>query len=726
MKCWVSRKGTGDNAVVCIENRLRGWSYAAMWMSLLSIVMLVTSMGSSSPISLRSATFDARQGEPYLEAHRLEQAGEWERALERFEQLASSRSDFADYALLGAARCYREVGELDRARSALDELLSRFPASPGIPYARLELGRVFADAGLLEESATQIEEALGIQPSSIDKTEALYMLGSLYAEMGSEEKALRTFERLCKLAPRSDQALLGAEYLAGTGGISGKLDAIRVFAPQKRHETVIGICEQLLEDPSVGERRAGIMLDLARAYTGANRPDDAIETYEAVTDQFPDTSSGAQALLESAWLSERRGYGAEALWMRQRVRNEYPGTLHAVQAQWDLARSYERGGMTEEAVAQYAKLGHDHPDSFLADDALFRAGVMSYLSEDYARAAELFVEATNVAADRLVDDAPYWAGKAYLASGKSHIAAHYLSRSAQVDPPAFCSYRAWAALRQLSAIGFRRAYRVPIGKKWLMILPARLSPGESTRNRALFSASPLAGLSEEAQRLATRANFLLRHQLPEADWDLDRLILAVSPGTPSVRAQLFLYVEAFDRCVDTAERASATPDGRTEFADFLPYLYPLAHVRQVHELVSGTEIDPFIIHAVMREESRLNWKLVSGAGAVGLMQIMPGTGRWIASRMELEGYDEESLDDRDVNLRLGVGYLNYLWDEFDGVLVHVLAAYNAGPGNVKKWLEAGTGSEDVDVFIETIPFEETRNYVKKVLGAYGNYIQLYK
>jgi soluble lytic murein transglycosylase len=108
------------------------------------------------------------------------------------------------------------------------------------------------------------------------------------------------------------------------------------------------------------------------------------------------------------------------------------------------------------------------------------------------------------------------------------------------------------------------------------------------------------------------------------------------------------------------------------------------------------------------------------------MQIMPGTGRWIASKMELEDYDEESLNDRDVNLTLGVWYLDYLWDEFDGNLVHVLAAYNAGPGNVRRWLETRTGSKDVDVFIETIPFDETRNYVKKVLGAYGNYIQLYK
>lgn len=700
--------------------------YVAMSMSFLVLVLLVMSTGSSSPISLRSATFDAREGEPYLDARRLEQAGEWEGALEKFERIASSRSDFADYALLGAARCYREVGELERARSALDELLSKFPGSSSVLYARLEMGRVLADSGLLKESATQIDQALGVQPSSINKPEALYLLGSVYAEMGSEDKALRTFERLCKLAPRSDQALLGAEYLAGTGNISSKLDAIRVFATQKRHETVIEICEQLLEDESPGGHRARVMLELAASYAGADRPDDATETYAAVIDQFPGTSSGAQALLETAALSQRRGYLEDALWMRQRLRNEYPGTSHAVQAQWGLARSYDSQGMTEEAVAQYLKLGHDHPSSFLADDSLFRAGILLYLSEEYARAAELFVEATNVAADRLVDDAPYWAGKAYLASGKSHIAAHYLSRAAQVRPAAFCSYRAWAALRELSAIGYTRAYRVPLGKKWLMILPSRLTSGDDTRRKAVLGASPPVGLSDEAARLAIRANFLLRHKLPEADWDLDKLTLAVSPATPPALAQLFLYIEAFGRCVDTAERAANDPGSRAQFADIVPYLYPLAHVRKVQELVSKTDIDPLLIQAVMREESRLKPMQVSSAGAVGLMQIMPGTGRWVASRIELEDYDEQSLHDRDVNLTLGVRYFDYLWDEFDGNLVHVLAAYNAGPANVGRWLEAGSGSKDVDVFIETIPFEETRNYVKKVLGAYGNYIQLYR
>jgi soluble lytic murein transglycosylase len=233
-------------------------------------------------------------------------------------------------------------------------------------------------------------------------------------------------------------------------------------------------------------------------------------------------------------------------------------------------------------------------------------------------------------------------------------------------------------------------------------------------------------MNDAATRLATRANFLLRHKLPEADWDLDKLTAMASPSTPLGRAQLFLYVESFDRCVDIAERMSANPDSQVRFADTLAYLYPLAHARRVQELASDVDLDPLLIHAVMREESHLKPRLVSGAGAVGLMQIMPATGAWIAARTGFDGYDDESLYDRDVNLELGTRYLDYLWDEFGGNLIHVLAAYNGGPASVKRWLANSDGSKDVDVFIETLPFEETRNYIKKVLGAYGNYIQLYR
>ena len=690
------------------------------------IIPFVCSVSLNSALSLRGATFDAREGRPYLEARKLEQATEWKEALEMFEQLVSSRSEFTDYALLGIGRCYRQLEKPERARDVLEKLLSDLPQSPVVPYARVELGAALADLDLLGESVVQLEQALGIEPSSINKPEVLHLLASTYLKMGRQDNALRTFKRICKMAPRSDQALLSAEHLAETGGVPEKLEATRVYVAQKQWEMAIDVCQQILGDGGADSgQQARVLLELARAYAGADRSSEALETYAAVAERFASSSFGAQALLESATLNARQRHREDAVWIWQRLRNEYPRMPQAVQAQWELARAYDRSGISKEAIAQYAKFAHEHPTSFLADDALFRAGLQSYLSGDYVRAAELLVEATNAASDRLTDDAPYWAGKAYLASGKTHIAAHYFSRSAQVRPAGFYSYRAWAALRELSMIGFTRANRVPLGDRWLMILPSKLST-PTARRKAVIAASPPARLSEPAAKLARRATFLIRHQLPEADWELDKLRLMNVSSNPLQLAQLFLYVEAFHKCVSTAEGLSADAIGQSRVTSLLPYLYPLAYAQQVDKLALTAGLDPLLVHAVMREESRFSGTLVSSAGAIGLMQVIPTTGRWVASQLALDDYDEHSLFDRDVSLTLGTWYLGYLWKEFDGNLIHVLAAYNAGPGNVRRWLNADNVPEDVDGFIETIPLDETRNYIKKVLGTYGNYLQLYR
>jgi len=690
------------------------------------ILTFVCSTSLISAISLRGATFDAREGRPYLEARTLEQAAEWEKSLESFEQLLSTKSEFSDYALLGMARCYRQLGRAKRAKGTIEKLLDDFPQSPAVAYARVELGAALADIGSFTEAVAQLERALGVQPSSVDKPEVLHQLGSIYLRMARQDDALGTFRRICTTAPRSDQALLAADYLASTGGVVEKLEAARVYISQRHWDTAIETCHQVIcETRTDSGYQARALLELARAYAGAGRPSDALGTYAGVAEEFAGSSFGAQALLESATLDVRQKYLEDAVWTWQRLRNEYAGTPQAVQAQWELARSYDRNGVLEGAIAQYAKFARDHPTSFLADDALLRAGVRSYLSGDYARATELLVGATNVASDRLVDDASYWAGKAYLALGKTHIAAHYLSRSAQVRPAGFYSYRAWAALRELSMIGFKRAHRVPLGDRWLMILPSKLST-TSVRQKAIFAASAPTGLSEPAARRAMRAAFLIEHQLPEAEWELDKMEVMNLLSDRHRLAQLFLHIGAFDRCVGTAEGLRSEAGAQSPVATLLPHLYPLAHAQRVDKLASAAGLDPLLVHAVMREESHFSRTLVSSAGAAGLMQVMPSTGRWIASQLKLEGYSDDSLFDRDANLTLGTWYLGYLWKEFDGSLIHVLAAYNGGPGNVRRWLDADNVSDDVDAFIENIPLDETRNYIKKVLGTYGNYLQLYR
>lgn len=151
--------------------------------------------------------------------------------------------------------------------------------------------------------------------------------------------------------------------------------------------------------------------------------------------------------------------------------------------------------------------------------------------------------------------------------------------------------------------------------------------------------------------------------------------------------------------------------------------YRLDYPTQIKAYSREFGLDPYLVAAVIHCESGNRPVVVSPKGAVGLMQIMPDTGGWIAEKLGLANYDGAMLKDPEVNIRMGCWYLSYLTDRFGGVRSHALAAYNAGPGNLKKWLEDEAYSQDG--VLVNIPFDETSSYVQKVERAYEKYKNLY-
>jgi len=149
--------------------------------------------------------------------------------------------------------------------------------------------------------------------------------------------------------------------------------------------------------------------------------------------------------------------------------------------------------------------------------------------------------------------------------------------------------------------------------------------------------------------------------------------------------------------------------------------YPLAFLSEVEYAAQRNGIDPLLILSVMREESRFDPEARSIAGALGLMQLMPQTAQRIAGPANVSLRNLNQLYDPKTNVLLVAYYLRQLLDTFGSIPV-ALAAYNAGSHNVRNWLERGNYNT-IDEFIEDIPFRETRNYVKRVLATYFEYIR---
>ena len=152
--------------------------------------------------------------------------------------------------------------------------------------------------------------------------------------------------------------------------------------------------------------------------------------------------------------------------------------------------------------------------------------------------------------------------------------------------------------------------------------------------------------------------------------------------------------------------------------------YPLVYKETVEKYCDLYGVDEYLVQAVIRAESFFNEKAVSKKGAIGLMQIMPETGSWVAKKLNLENFTSEDLFDPEKNIMIGVWYISFLSDKFKGNLDNVIAAYNAGPNNVSKWLSTEDTSSDGENLID-IPFGETKKYSEKVKLAYDMYLKIY-
>jgi soluble lytic murein transglycosylase len=178
-----------------------------------------------------------------------------------------------------------------------------------------------------------------------------------------------------------------------------------------------------------------------------------------------------------------------------------------------------------------------------------------------------------------------------------------------------------------------------------------------------------------------------------------------------------IFALIFTICV-VAYAAVHLPDAQKKF------LYPFPYRAEIEHHAKNYQVDKFLAVSVMKVESNFYEDAYSSSGAVGLMQLMPETATWIASCLNDDPPTFDDIQDCERNIKYGIWYLAELEDEFFGNDILALAAYNAGRGNVQHWIAENGWSKDFDD-VDAIPYDETRNYVKRVLQCREKYAELY-
>ena len=176
-------------------------------------------------------------------------------------------------------------------------------------------------------------------------------------------------------------------------------------------------------------------------------------------------------------------------------------------------------------------------------------------------------------------------------------------------------------------------------------------------------------------------------------------------------ADLACQRQVWDRCINTSDRTKEAIDFEQRFP------MPLREI--VVRKAGDIRLDPAFVYGLIRQESRFIMDARSHVGASGLMQVMPATAKWTAKKIGLTSFTPDQITDREVNVAIGTGYLKLVLDDFEGSMPLATAAYNAGPSRSRNWRNGPV--LEAAIWAENIPFQETRDYVKKVLSNTTNY-----
>ena len=231
--------------------------------------------------------------------------------------------------------------------------------------------------------------------------------------------------------------------------------------------------------------------------------------------------------------------------------------------------------------------------------------------------------------------------------------------------------------------------------------------GTDTELRWLFYFSQLG--TEEKEWIA----YYICNQIQTGKRDKKDLILLSHAG-PSQVVWDYIY------SIYSQEFASIREEYKNQI------FFPLPYYKSIVEWAKKMAIDPYLMWAIMKQESSYRTSVISTSNARGLLQLIPSTAEWIVKKdSRLKEIDPLLWKYPEYNIALGTAYFRYLLDRFNGNFVYAIAGYNAGPGRVDEWKKK-MKDNNIETFIESIPFTETRNYVKKVLGNYAGYHSIYK
>jgi soluble lytic murein transglycosylase len=643
----------------------------------------------------------------FAKAHALYLNGDRSGAKELFHRTLSNKFPLADYSLFYLASIAFEEKAWEESRRTAARLRREYPQSLWVHAAELQQ----AKADLAESKSSQaaaalqalrgkgsarsdiLEEALYLQAQATDDVKHAYNLYQHLRERYPTSK--------WTAAARREQAALRdkmPEFFRFHTVSSLIGDADQLIRERAYGEAEI-ILKKLLNNAEEADLRLRLLNKLSGLYLTLRRRNDAMPLLEQIARDYPDTADAPKALYQIGHILWNRHDNVQALEVFQQLMARYPGSPVTDRAFYAAGDIHEWLGAKDQAVASYNRVRLEFPDSAVRDDATWRLAWLYYrggeLTDAY-RTFKLLASEAREATLRIA--AHYWQGRAAEKAGDSEVAKHTYGEVYDASAESYYHGLAAKALARLGAPVKEREYEPPIQREVQPPAGPRVT-FHITRARAL-SALDLHGLAV--------AEIGAIENIAGTDNEM-RLYLS----------RAYFKNHAYRRSLALATQLPPSDSERDL------YRFPLAHWQTIQRIARERELDPYLILALIRQESLFDPRARSPAFALGLMQLLPSTAARVAGRNGVSAPSHEKLFDPEVNLTLGSQYLKELLQRYSNNWFKAVAAYNAGEAAVDRW-EREIITDDIEEFVERIPYLETRGYVKLIMRNHRIYKKLYE
>jgi len=617
----------------------------------------------------------------------------------------------ADYSLYLLGGLYYKQSRLEDAAMTYSSLAADYPGSLLVPDSLLKAGDCYLKLGLLPDAIAALKRFIDIKGASSVTAEARYMLMKAYIGLDNKDAAYAQYRTLWLDYPYNANTTKAGELMDGLVEAGYEMPAPTLEDALKRasrlydeghYKTASAEYEKAYGLLPEGDRRSGeVLLKDGICNYRLRENDRAVYFFRKAAEGPSRYAPEALYWLVKTYL--RTGDDGRLRDAAIRCATEYPDDEKAAESLYMLGVNCSTGGDYYGAAEVFNTILDSCPEWGRTDEVAWQLGWAYYQAGEYKAADDALKGlASDYPDSELAPQAYYWRGKALEALGRPDEAAGCFEKVAGGYPMSF--YASLAAGREGQASGAAPEAAVPT--------PV---PGtsKSYSDPAFVRAAELGlqGMEADGVRELRPAERRYCNRMEDV-----RNISGLYYSLGEYQRPLELASGLYARDLKTGR-------GRIP-GDALGLLYPLAFWDDVRSQSEASGVDPMLVYSIIREESRFDTDTVSPAGAVGLMQLMPGTAMTMCRRLNIKYASSEQLKEGSFNIPLGICYLKSLMEKHGGRLVRVLAEYNAGPGPLGRWIDKSPDSSD-DAFIEKITYYETRGYVKRVLRNYYIYRKLY-